>query len=291
MTLASVIVPCQNVAPTIGDQLDALARQDLSGEWEVVLVDDGSSDDTVEIARSFAARLPALRIVTNPAPRNVARARNLGVAHARADLLLFCDGDDVVDTSWARHMLQAIEGRTVLAAGRSEVERLNPPWLSSARDAPQQHGLQQWTDPTYLPHAGGGNLAISRWVLDRIGGFTEDDDLRLNEAVELCWRAQLAEVPMVFVPDAIVHVRFRASYRAIFRQARGWAECSVALHRRFAAHGLPPPRWRRGLAGWLRVPVRLLTVRDRGALARWLHLLGWKVGRVGGSLRHRRLAF
>jgi glycosyltransferase involved in cell wall biosynthesis len=280
----SVIIPCRNVGRTIGEQLQALVCQRYAGEFEVVVVDDGSTDDTVEVAKQYVDRIPGLRIVNNANPTNVARARNVGIAEASGDVLLFCDGDDVVSHDWLRAMVDVAHGATVLAAGRSELRLLNPDWTRRARGLDQQHGLLEWDE--YLPHAGGGNLAVSRDTLDRIGLFDESYALRLNEAADFCWRAQLAGVPLVFVPAGVIHIRLRSTLRGQFRQALGWGECSVALHRKFSAHGLPPPKRLRGMFAWLRLPVRLIGVRDRGALAKWLHLAGWKAGRAIGSVRY-----
>ncbi len=91
----SIIVPVYNGAATIERCLDALLHQTISVEqYEVIVVDDGSSDATVERVRAWMARHPELRVIIaqqqNAGP---AAARNLGVAHAQAELLLFTDAD------------------------------------------------------------------------------------------------------------------------------------------------------------------------------------------------------
>lgn len=286
----SVILPCRNDATHLEEQLAALAAQRHTPDWELVFVDDGSTDGSAAIAEGFRDRFPALSVIRVPDPRNAARARNAGVAHATGELLLFCDADDVVGEGWIAAMAEALASHQIVG-GASEIARLNPPWIQETRSVPQRSGLQDFDVPGWdLVHGGPGNLGLTRALYDDVGPFDESPELSVAEGVDYYFRAQLAGYEPAFAPDAVIHIRLRASFAGIYRQARGWAEGSVAIHRRYASHGLPrPSRWR-GLAAWGLVPLRLLGVRDRGQLARWVHLLGWRVGRLRGSLRSRMLA-
>lgn len=93
MPKASVIVPAYNVAKTISDTLDALLAQTYD-DFEIVIVDDGSTDDTQKIAQSYAARDSRVRIVrqTN---RGLAGARNTGIVSSFGTYIGFCDSDDL----------------------------------------------------------------------------------------------------------------------------------------------------------------------------------------------------
>lgn len=91
----SVIVPAHNAQSTIGRTLAALARQEFGGRYEVIVVDDGSSDQTAQIARQAGAR-----VISHPAPRGPAAARNAGRAAARGELLAFTDADCEPTPRW-----------------------------------------------------------------------------------------------------------------------------------------------------------------------------------------------
>lgn len=289
--VASVIIPCRNAAPYLGAQLDALAEQRGPVPTEVIVVDDASTDGSAEIAAGFADRLPDLRVLRLDRARNAAAARNAGVAASQGRLLLFCDADDVVAEGWVAAMVEALS-RHPIVGGPSEIERLNPDWLRQGRIEPQLTTLQPWGEEGWdLVHGGPGNLGLTRELYDDVGPLDESDELAVAEGVDYFFRAQLAGYEPAFAPDAVIHVRFRATLRSTYRQARGWAEGSVAIHRRYAAQGMPAPGWVRGLASWGLVPLRLLKVRNRGQFARWIHLLGWRVGRLRGSIRYRMLAF
>ncbi|GAA3685659.1 glycosyltransferase family 2 protein [Arthrobacter ginkgonis] len=93
--LVSVIVPAKDQAPYISDALASLALQfDDPAALEVLVVDDGSTDGTGELAASFAARLPGLRVLRNESPQGVADARNAGLRAATGELVAFLDPDD-----------------------------------------------------------------------------------------------------------------------------------------------------------------------------------------------------
>src|SRR6059058_4106784 len=94
--LVSVVVPAYNCADTIDVQLAALAEQDYDGRWEVVVVDNRSTDDTADRARRWSDRLPGLRVVDASERQGVSHARNRGIEEARGDLIAICDADDQV---------------------------------------------------------------------------------------------------------------------------------------------------------------------------------------------------
>lgn len=288
-TTVSVIIACRNAARTLGEQLEALAGQRFDQAWEVIVVDDDSDDTSGAVAASHRHAFPSLTVVRNDEHRNVARARNVGVRYASGEHLLFCDADDVVGDGWVAAMSEALQTHD-LVAGAQEITRLNPPWLHATRALPQQFGLQEWTNPSYLPHAGGGTMGMTRALHEAVGPFDESPELGHAEAADYCFRAQLAGFPLHFVPEAHVHVRLRRTLPAVYRQSRGWAESSVGLHRKFAAAGMPAPNWLRGVGAWAVAGPRLLRVRSRAGLVRWVYLHGWRMGRLRGSVRNRMLA-
>ncbi|MDP9022175.1 MAG: glycosyltransferase [Actinomycetota bacterium] len=281
----SVILPCRNAAATIGEQLAALAAQDPVCPWEVVVVDNGSEDGSARIVAAFHDRLPRLSLIEARDCRNAAEARNRGVRQAHGGLLAFCDADDVVGEGWLRAMNRAL-GEARLVAGRLEWERLNRPEVLGVRAQPQQRSLQEW-DPPFLPFGGGGNLGMARTLFDDLGGFDEEFDWL--EDTDLCFRAQLAGHRLDYCSDAVVHVRLRDQVAAVYRQARGYGEWTVALHRRFESCGMRRRNPVRGIAGWGLMLGRIATVRDRQDWMRWVHRWGWKVGLLRGSLRFRML--
>jgi glycosyltransferase involved in cell wall biosynthesis len=90
----SVITPCHNTGRLITDAIRSLQRQSLSN-WEMIVVDDGSSDESPAIVADWALADPRIRFVPLPANRGAAAARNIGIDLARGDYVCFLDADDV----------------------------------------------------------------------------------------------------------------------------------------------------------------------------------------------------
>jgi glycosyltransferase involved in cell wall biosynthesis len=224
----SVVMPAKNAAATIDAQLDALSRQHIDERWEVVICDNGSSDDTVSIAKSWHDRLPSLRIIDASEARGAGATRNLGVRAARGRIIAFCDADDLVSDGW----LAAIaEGMTTHAFAACL-------WEMSLLNHHRPSGLTQ--GPTFrmstlsqFPFAGAGAMAIRRDTFLAIGGF--DTRLPIGEDVDLSWRVQLAGTPLVELPDAVVHIRERSGLVATLRQWYAYGRAERQLRVKFAA--------------------------------------------------------
>src|SRR5512137_682379 len=104
--MISVIIPAKDAANTLGECLEALLHQEslqLEQDYEVIVVDDGSSDNTVEIAEQHAVR------VIHQTHAGPAAARNAGVRHAKGTLLAFTDADCVPSPTWLRDLTRPFD--------------------------------------------------------------------------------------------------------------------------------------------------------------------------------------
>lgn len=283
----SVVLPCRNAAATVAGQLDALAAQKYAEPWELVVVDNGSTDRTRAIVTSYRDRVPNLRVVDASGRPGVAYARNLGVAEATAELLAFCDADDEVAPGWLAAMTAALDEHEFVAA-RPEYEKLNPRWAYESWEPPPGDGIASHRFPPYLDYARGGCLGVRRAVHHEIGGF--DESFGSCEDDDYCFRVQLAGRPLVAAPDAVVHVRLRARAREFFEQARWYAEGEAQLQRKFRYAGRPPHLWKWPLLHWGGIARTLPRIGTRSGRARLVWLLGFQFGRYQGSIVHRVLA-
>ena len=280
----SVVIPCLNAEATLGEQLEALAAQEWPGWWEIIVADNGSSDGSRALVERFALDVPRLRWVDAGDRRGQAHARNVGAAAAQGEALLFCDADDVVAPGWVAALGGALKAHEFVAS-RYEIERLNAPFIAASRGNPQAEGLNPYTYPPFLPHAGGGGLGVRRALHLQIGGF--DETLLVLEDTDYCWRIQLAGTPLVFVGEAVVHIRYRQSLDGIFRQTLAYGEQNVAIYRAYRDRGMPRLGWTAGLVRWAKLlltsPLLLLPGRRGG----WVHQLAWRLGRLRGCLKYR----
>ena len=280
----SIIIPCKNGAPFIGDQLAALRRQEWPGSWEVIVADNGSTDDTAEVIKHHQKHLPQLRWLDASARPGAAHARNAGVAAARGRMIAFCDADDEVGAGWLPAMASALDRHRFVAA-RLDIAKLNAPHIADAINNPQEHGLQRVDYPPHLHHASGASLGITRDAHEAIGGF--DEELPYLEDTDYCFRAQLSGIPLQFQPEAVVHYRFRDKQQALFNQARHWGQYNVLMYKRYRQNMRLAKPWKRHLSRWyslLRRVPRLINDQHRVA---WLKTLGTQVGVLQGAIRFR----
>lgn len=191
--LASVIVPAHNAAGTLPRTLAGLAAQDLDGDFEVIVVDDGSSDGTGAIAERAG-----VRVLHNREPVGPGASRNRGAAEARGDVLAFTDADCAPTPGWLAAGLRAT-GTAGLVQGRVEPRPDVPV-------GPYDKTL--WvTRPWGLFES--ANLFVRRDVFEQLGGF-DDGLLRITgahfgEDVIFGWRARRAGVETTFCDEALVH--------------------------------------------------------------------------------------
>ena len=206
MTL-SVVIPAHNAADTLAETLDSLLAQ-TRGDWTAIVVDDGSTDGTRQLAESYVARDPRFRLLSDGRPNEGASAaRNRGIAEATGRWLAFLDSDDWLEPSFVRKMvgtLEAAPGRKVVCCASRRVAfdgGIGPAWLSS--------------DVARMPFeifARQCPIAIHSLVLDRalvveLGGF--DVSLRTCEDWDLWQRIARTGVEFLQVPHPLAIYRAR----------------------------------------------------------------------------------
>jgi hypothetical protein len=166
------VIPARNAGAHLARCLDALARQ--GGPLEIVVADNGSSDDTAAIARRRGAR-----VVDAPA-LTVSAVRNLGARIGAADVIAFVDADNEVADGWLDACRSAFSEPAVGAAGLPYTTTPDATWVQRAYDALRVRPTTR-VDVHWL---GAGNLAVRREAFERAGGF--DESLQTCEDVALC---------------------------------------------------------------------------------------------------------
>ena len=282
--LVTVVIPVRNGAGTLPAQLAALANQSYAGRWELVVADNGSTDDTVAVVRRWAHLLPGTRVVDASDRPGSSHARNVGAREARGELLAFCDADDVVAPTWLAALVDAARDAD-LVGGTQDATLLNTVRARATRGARSLPGRVRPLG--FLPFAPTSNLAVWTEVYRALGGLDE----RYPQAhdIEFSWRAQLAGYTLGRADEAVVHYRYRTTARAIARQAywSGWDEAH--LFRDYHARGArrtPPGRVARR---WAAVLTGLPALRRPAARRTWIRAAAHTAGRLAGSAHFRTL--
>ena len=278
----SVIIPCRNSERYLDQQLSSLARQDYRGRWEVIVADNGSTDDSKRNAQRFCDRLN-LRVVDASDRISPSYARNVGARAADGRKFLFVDADDEVEPGYVAAMAAALDSASFVTS-RVETITLNAEWNRAAHGPWQEDGLF-YPSINYLP-AAGPNVAITRSLFEEVGGYPEEIPTG-SEDLAFAWRVQLAGTPLRFVPSTTYRYRHRDTLRGLYHQSRRWGMCLAALYREFRAAGMPHRTWRTAVRDWTGAFKRLWSARSKAELARAAVELGYCVGRARGSLRYR----
>ncbi|MDE3196706.1 MAG: glycosyltransferase [Acidobacteriota bacterium] len=206
--LLTVVIPALNEAGVIGRCLSSLARQDAARRcFEVIVADNGSSDNTREIARSFQGGLD-LRILTQPHV-SISTLRNFGAANARGRYLAFLDADCLAPRGWARTAAGTLGETEGLVTGAPYRIPEDSGWVARAwyGGAAKRSGAVR-----YLP---GGCLTMSRATFEQLDGF--DASLETAEDYDICRRAIHLGLPVCADERlAVVHLGTPDTVRGFF---------------------------------------------------------------------------
>ncbi|MBU6372115.1 MAG: glycosyltransferase [Alphaproteobacteria bacterium] len=216
----SVITPVYNDAAHVGDAIRSVRAQTIA-DWEMIVVDDGSSDGSAEAARAAAQGDGRVRVMS-VANGGVSRARNLGLAEARGDTVHFLDSDDWIEPSCYAHLLSRLAAHpdAVLAAASSAAADESGRRLETFRTPAMPDPVGAFARTCVFPvHA-----ALTRAdALRAIGGF--DERLPACEDWDLWLRLARQGGAFVSTPDVLVTYRRRAGSltRDSLRMARALA--------------------------------------------------------------------
>lgn len=236
----SIVVPCYQAETTLGKCLASLIGQEADFPYEVLVVENGSRDRTLEVARELAAteRGQSLRVLVEERPGAYA-ARNRGLREARGDLVLFTDSDCVAEPGWAGAMVEELGKPGVLMVGGEVTadptqSRIVARYGRAATILSQAHTLRHPRGP-FLQTA---NLGVRREDAESVDGF--DEELYSGGDADFCWRLRAArpDGAVRLLPGAEVHHHHRETLGGLYRQYRRYGQSDVLLAKK---HGTSLP--------------------------------------------------
>lgn len=272
----SVVIPTYNGAHVIGHQLAALAEQIDPPRFEVVVADNGSTDDLEEVVTRWQARLPELRVVDASRGRGVSVARNVGIEQADTDRVMLCDADDIVAPGWVRAMYDGLDEHP-LVSGPAETTELSGPSAGWVPIDEMSTGLYDtWSGRTY---GLGGNTGLRRHVWAEVGGYDETFPAGAEE-IDFAWRAWDLGYRFGYAPDALLHYRIRTDLKGVLRQQYNSGRGTATLYAKHRPADVTPKSWKR------RVHHEALLLKQfpwRGSpddRRRWLTLMAFEAGKL-----------
>ncbi|RUP33597.1 MULTISPECIES: glycosyltransferase family 2 protein [Mycolicibacterium] len=228
--MISVVIPCRDGAGVLAKQLDAVLAQETSTEFEIVVADNGSTDGTADLVRSY--RDPRVRLVDAGRAPGANVARNVGIAASKGDFILLTDADDVVHNGWIEAYHRAFMGGAQAVGGG--LDRI----LGDGTLLAQERRLYPALARKDV-FANGTNCGFTRELFSRVHGFDESFKGGADE-VDFFWRAAEAGFMLEFVPDAVVSKVQRTDLKAAFRQYRNFGRGEARMLDKFRPWWLGP---------------------------------------------------
>jgi cellulose synthase/poly-beta-1,6-N-acetylglucosamine synthase-like glycosyltransferase len=220
----TVVIPVGQAGECVTQQVSAVLAQEAPFPFDVVLscntTDSHDCAAIDDIPRTIGD--PRVHVVPAHEHRSPAYARNVGARSSDADVLAFCDADDLVEPGWLAALVSHVSDGVAVGG-----------YLDEQTFAVR--GQEQWRPPitpgalpTFLgvPYAVSANMALDRAAFERAGGF--DDGLVRCEDIALSWRLKTSGIDIDYAPEAVVHYRHRTGVRALVKQhflyGRGMAQ-------------------------------------------------------------------
>jgi O-antigen biosynthesis protein len=239
----SVVVCSYNGGRTLHECLKSLVELDYP-DYEVIVVDDGSTDDTPEIL----ARFPEVRIIrqTN---QGLSVARNVGAHAATGSIVAYTDSDCFADPDWLTHLVYQLERSKAAAVGGPNLTPEDG-WLAgcvAASPGQPTHVLEGDQEAEHIP---GCNMAFRREELLAINGF-DPIFRKAGDDVDVCWRLQHEGKWITFAPGAFVWHHRRQTPKTYLRQQAGYGEAESLLQSKHPEkfNGRGEGKWRGVLYG------------------------------------------
>jgi glycosyltransferase involved in cell wall biosynthesis len=207
------IVPMLNEERNIGRCLESILQLNIpKNEYEVIAVDNGSTDNTCFIVESFANRMN-LQLLEIPEV-NISGLRNSGALRSKGDYLGFIDADCTVPHDWVDHIMDYLQRPDIGVVGCT-YKVPSSSWVALAWDLKNEK-RRRLGEVSFVP---AGGLAVSKKNFLRIKGF--DERLVTNEDCDLCFRLKRANKKIWSVPHAAVtHWGVPKTLREFFRRQR-----------------------------------------------------------------------
>lgn len=187
----SFIIPAYNEEKLLPKVLSAIKRHVVSLVYQIVVVDNGSTDATTQIASDFGAT------VLVDSSKTIAGLRNLGARYASARTLVFLDADVIITKQWAENIFDVIESiqknSRIITGSRYGIST-NPSWIERHWFLPMTREKGKYIN--------GGHLIIDTHLFHEVGGFS--DSLRTGEDWEFCVRAKQNGIMIINNPNLLV---------------------------------------------------------------------------------------
>ncbi|HEX4086288.1 MAG TPA: glycosyltransferase, partial [Chthoniobacteraceae bacterium] len=233
----SIIVCSYNGGKTLKECLESLDLLNYP-DYEIVMVDDGSKDDTQEIIANFktgraanaAAADRPLAAFISVVQKNMglSYARNAGAAAATGAVFAYSDSDCMADPDWLFYLIGTLLSGDFAGVGGPNISPPAVDWVQASVSAAPGGPSHVLLSDVVAEHIPGCNMAFHRWAFEMVGGF-DTEYRKAGDDVDFCWRLQTSGQVIAFSPAAIVWHYRRFTLKAFRKQQEGYGEAESML--------------------------------------------------------------
>lgn len=236
----SVVIPTLNSAETINKCLVSIEANNSRYDHEIIVIDGGSKDGTVEIAGEHAHKI----LTEDTYFRGV--NRNKGIKNSQGNIICFTDSDCVVPENWIDKLVDGllrlnVRDDKIVGVGGGNIPWIeNPPSLMELaitrvmRSPLVAFGARNVTiykDERQVYHNPPVNSAYFRWTIEEVGGFGEE--YNVGEDVELDIKLTEKGYKLYYLPDVLVYHQHRSTFKKFIRQMYDFGKTRIRLARKF----------------------------------------------------------
>jgi glycosyltransferase involved in cell wall biosynthesis len=233
----SVVVCTYNGERTIRECLDGLLQVDYP-DFEVIVVNDGSTDSTAEIAIDYPFR------IISTENRGLSSARNTGMHAAAGEIIAYIDDDAYPSVEWLKYLALTFLNTDHAAVGGPNLPPPSDGFVAECVALAPGGPIHVLLSDREAEHLPGCNMAVRKSFLEMIGGF--DPAFRVaGDDVDVCWRLQQHGFSLGFNAAAVVWHHRRNSVRAYWKQQRGYGKAEALLEAKWPDkyNGSGHPNW------------------------------------------------
>jgi glycosyltransferase involved in cell wall biosynthesis len=224
----SVVVCAHNATSTIEECLRSLSRLKYPN-YEIIVVDDGSTDGTGSISVTYGARLVGVE------HGGLSRARNAGIKAAKGSIVAFIDADAYADPDWLTFAVATLEERNAAAVGGPNLSPATDGFVAQCVDCSPGNPTHVLIDDTRAEHIPGCNMIFRKEALEAIGLF-DVTHRAAGDDVDVCWKLLARQLTIAFSPAAVVWHHRRGTVSGFLKQQRGYGFAEAHLQNRYPGH-------------------------------------------------------
>lgn len=232
--LVSVVISCYNNAETIRESLKSLLNQNYPN-YEVILVNDGSTDNTLEIINEIISGKSNIKIISYEKNKGVAVARNVGIKSSNGDIIVFSDADCIFERDWMKKLVNKFNDGVGSVGGPDQCPS-DSDWINHSIDYAMTSfigtgGLRRGEKSLGKYHPKGCNFGITREAIEKVGIFDKRLTRYRGEENELNFRIENAGFNINYSPEALVWHKRRATFKKFWKQSFESGRARIKLNR------------------------------------------------------------